>query len=201
MAKRTPEEILQAIEDAPLDDEAERVLAMTREERERELEAAGIDLDEVDAAADAVYQRLRGAADARRSPREPVWVPSIPAARARRWSPVGLAAAAAVALLVGALGVTRGPAVVAWLKGTPEPIGPAIEPPRPLTPRELAQKTRDEAEQACASQLWGLCGDKLDEARKLDPAGDSEERVQRLRRTITQWTTFVPEPKDKRRPK
>jgi len=200
MEKRSPEEILQAIEDAPLDDEMDRVLAMTPEERRRELAAAGVDLGEVQAAADAAYEKMQ-AAEA--EPRSAAWpeveAPVVPIARARRWQrAVWLAAAATVVLIFGAIGATVGPAIVAWWnRSKPEPIQPDNERPRPPSPRELAEKARDEADQACASSLWGLCRDKLDEASKLDPAGDSEERVKRMREAIRDGTTLEPGPPEK----
>jgi hypothetical protein len=201
MEKRSPEEILQAIEDAPLDDEMERVLAMTPEERRRELEAAGVDLVEVRAAADAVHEKMQGG---EREPRSEPWpaagAPVVPIARARRWQRAAwLSAAAAAVLLVGALGVIEGPAVVAWLRGTTEPILPDNEPPRPQSPRELAERARDEADQACAARLLGTCRDKLDEARRLDPAGEAEERVQRLREVLGNTTKPPPDPKQRPR--
>jgi hypothetical protein len=198
MVKRSPEEILQAIEDAPLEDEldaeAERILAMTPEERRRELEAAGVDLGEVEAAADAVHARMQGGvSEPPFEPRRAAEAPVVPIAHARRrHRSAWLAMAAAVVLLIGALGATEGGAIVAWFKAAPELIQPDNERPKPFTPRELAGKARDEAEQACASELWGLCGDKLDEASQLDPAGDSEARVKQLRQAIVDHTTFNP---------
>ena len=205
MAKRSPEEILQAIEDAPLEDELdaemERVLAMTPEERRRELEAAGVDVGEVEAAADALHERMQGGvSEAPSGLRPPPAAPVVPIAHARRWQrSTWLAMAAAAVLLIGALGVTEGAAIVAWFRPAPEPIQPDNERPKPFTPRELAGKARDEAEQACASGLWGLCGDKLDEASQLDPASESEPRVKQLRQAIHDNTTYDPRRDEKGR--
>ncbi len=120
----------------------------------------------------------------------------VPVARARRsmrsTRTVWLVAAG-VALLLGGVAAVEGPAVVAWLKG-PEPIEPDHEKPAPPTPREVAEKARDAAEKACAGRHWGTCNDALDEATRLDPGGESEERVQRLRGEIHEATTFVPGP-------
>ena len=55
MSKRTPEETLAAIESQAADDDMDEVLAMTPEERDRELAAAGFDLAAVDAKADALF--------------------------------------------------------------------------------------------------------------------------------------------------
>jgi hypothetical protein len=78
-SKRTPEDILSSIEDPPIDEEIERVLAMTPEERRAELAAAGIDIKELHAQADAL----------RAKPLRP---------RAPRWRTAALLAAAAVAV-------------------------------------------------------------------------------------------------------
>jgi hypothetical protein len=47
--------------------------------------------------------------------------------------------------------------------------------------RARAEKLRDEADERCARKLWGACEARLDEAMKLDPGGESEERVRRMR--------------------
>jgi hypothetical protein len=180
MAKRSPEEILKAIEEAPLDDEADRVLTMTPEERRAELEAAGVDMAKVHAQADALHEKL-----------------SPPAPRVRRRSPIVWLAAAALCALLGVVGAFEGRAVVAWLKGTPEPILPDNERAPPPPPHEIAEKMRDEADKACADHLWGRCTGKLDEASKIDPAGESGERVQRMRQEIRDGTTRRPGPPEK----
>jgi len=59
MPKRNPEDVLKDIEDADLDEEMDRVLAMTPQQRRAELEAAGIDPAEVHAKADALYEKMR----------------------------------------------------------------------------------------------------------------------------------------------
>jgi hypothetical protein len=61
MSKRSPEDILKDIEDAEVDDPVDRVLAMSPEERQRELEAAGFTATELDAKADALYERMQQA--------------------------------------------------------------------------------------------------------------------------------------------
>jgi len=57
--KRSPEEILRDIEEAEIDDAAEQALAMTPEERRKEFEAAGFDLRDIHAKADAWHARMR----------------------------------------------------------------------------------------------------------------------------------------------
>lgn len=57
--RRSPEEILEDIESAPIDDAAEQVLAMTAEERRRELAQAGVGERDIEAGVDAVLARMQ----------------------------------------------------------------------------------------------------------------------------------------------
>ena len=57
--KRGPEEILRDIEESDVEDAADRALAMTREERRKELEVAGVDLSKLHAKADAWHARMQ----------------------------------------------------------------------------------------------------------------------------------------------
>jgi hypothetical protein len=84
-----------------------------------------------------------------------------------------------------ALMALAGAGVVAYLRRPHiEPIGPDKDwVPRP-PPSEVAGKLRDEAIGACDEHLWGLCRDKLDEAKTIDPAGENEARVQSARKRI-----------------
>jgi hypothetical protein len=113
MSKRTYKEIWQTLEGQAVDDEFEAVLAMTPEERRRELFAAGFDLADVRARADAL-----GAAH------PPSETPAVHAATLRR-----------------------------------------------------------EARDACDTQAWGACLEKLNEAQALDPEGDTAPDVQAMRRS------------------
>ncbi len=61
MSKRNPEDVLKDIEQSAVDDEVERVLAMSPEERRKELEAAGYTAAELDAKADALFERFQQA--------------------------------------------------------------------------------------------------------------------------------------------
>ncbi len=157
MTKRTPNEVWAALEEGAQEAEMEAVLAMSPEERRRELREAGFDLEKVHAQADAL-----GAAPA----------PPEPAARVRPRRlrlavviPLAAALAAAVALVVkSAL-----------------PPAPVAEG-RPDSPSELrAAALRREARQACDARSWPTCLDKLNEARALDPSGDQAPEVQSWR--------------------
>jgi DNA-directed RNA polymerase specialized sigma24 family protein len=106
--------------------------------------------------------------------------------------------------LLGAALVAIAAALV-WLLVRPAPADIRPDPSRavpsatlvrpPQTPPEIAKALRDAAEKSCAEELWGSCNDELDEAKKLDPAGESEERVQRLRGMIRDGTTLRREQK------
>jgi hypothetical protein len=99
----------------------------------------------------------------------------------------------AVALVVATI---ERRAIVAFFKGEPVPeILPDDEHGNPPTPREIAEKTRDDAMAACAQGLWALCGQKLDAAQKLDPAGESEPRVKQARANIAE--ALLPDVRDK----
>lgn len=69
MAERNPKDTLRALEseaadsERALDDAVSRVTAMSREQRELELEEAGFDLDDVYGAADAFYERMLSAGE------------------------------------------------------------------------------------------------------------------------------------------
>lgn len=52
----------------------------------------------------------------------------------------------------------------------------------PTSPR--ASSLREEATKACDERRWTECARSLDEARELDPSGESQERVVKLREAI-----------------
>jgi hypothetical protein len=85
----------------------------------------------------------------------------------RMWRTVGLLAAASFALLL-VVKLTRGPDIVAQA------------PSR----QQLAAAIRDQAQASCAMKDWMACKASLDEAATLDPAGESEARVQKARQEI-----------------
>lgn len=110
-------------------------------------------------------------------PRAPA--PVVPLApRRRRW-PVLLAAAAALAAAVPLALQMKD-----WLAGGGGPIA-QIDAGRPVPSASQAlvraEALRDDAERACAEALWGTCEQKLDDAQALDPGGEREPRVVRMR--------------------
>jgi hypothetical protein len=157
---------------------------MSDAEVAHELDAAGIDAAQIPSA-----ERLL----AKAAP--PASVTSIaPASRvAPRRGPwaLWLAAAAVAALTVGIVG-TEAQEIVAWWKGpeAPAPVkvtpGPVQVTPAPSLPTALvrAAALRKEAAQACAMALWGTCGQRLDDARALDPEGEHQDDVRVMRARI-----------------
>ena len=162
MTKRTATELWDALDDATIDAEIESALAKTPEEHRRDLVAAGFNLDEVNAKADALFASLQ---------------PAAPVSAARPWRPrpavvvpIALALAAAVALVVEA----------------ERPPAPVASPPPPETSAERAVSLRREAGEACGQQKWQACLEDLDEARALDAAGDQAPEIQALRRAAAE---------------
>ncbi len=183
MPKPTPEEILKAIEESEVDDEIERVLAMSDEERRKELEGAGYDMAELHARADAMHAKIVGASAAAK-------VVDLAAAREkRRPRPVWLALVAAAAAVVV---VGGGATLVATRTPSPAPPSPTPSIPSapPVPPAELlaqerqrkAQDLRARAGAEYADGKWADCAQDLSDAAELDPAGDSARAVQRLRK-------------------
>jgi hypothetical protein len=87
-------------------------------------------------------------------------------------------------------------AAIVALFGHVEPIGPDIydaAPPR-APDQELAARLRDNAYAACDATLWQACLDALDDARKLDPTGEADPRVQaaRLLARSRMWNDAAP---------
>jgi hypothetical protein len=133
-----------------------------------ELAAAGVDLDD-----------LPGL-PAEPEAKAPAPPPKVRPARTRRavWL-----IAAAIGAMVLLLIVMNGAAIVAFFKG--EPIRPDDEwvPwKQEPTPQQRAAAIRKDAYTACADGLWVTCEAKLDEAKAIDPAGETDPRVVVARR-------------------
>jgi hypothetical protein len=169
-----PDEAWDAVLAMVRSDEAQRVEALTAEELDREVAATG---------RDPAAERARGAALAA----------SLLEARAAKASPRRsnrLLWLVAAALAVGLVLLANRREVMAWIHGGDRTIVPL--PPTPderPSPVEQAERLRDEAEKACHGGLWGRCASKLDDAAKLDPAGDARGRAQALHAAIQAHTT------------
>jgi hypothetical protein len=180
----TPEEVLDAIEDADAADEAGRILALSDDDLDRELQEAGLDPDAVRARGRTIGERAMRAVGERSADGD-AWVTAAPPARRRsvapRWSV--LLAAALAAVVVG--GAT--PIVARLLSNRddgPTQNRPDASPTATAAPSP--RHIRERALEACDQQRWGECLNGLDEARALDPAGDTEPRIQAARRHATE---------------
>jgi hypothetical protein len=189
MSPRSPEEILKAIDDAEFDVAVEQVLAMSPEERRRELETNGVDMEALHAEADAFYARLHKDEGVEPTAHRPdpeahsgegiaVWEAGVSARVRRRVRPrwAGLLAAALGAAAIGATATL--PALLAKRDERPSPIdfqSSATASQRP-SPRQLRERATSE----CREHQWQACVDDLTAARTLDPAGDADERVQAM---------------------
>jgi hypothetical protein len=173
MPKPTPEEVLKAIEEPDPDEEMERVMAMTPEQRRADLEAAGVDMKELHAKADAMHERLvQAAAEAKAGgTAEEPRLRSLPPKPPRR-SIVNLAAAASLVAVAGG----------AIYAVATRPPGPDVASPS----RETAADLRKRAFDACSREQWTECLAGLDEAKGLDPSGDDAPAVQAARRRAGQ---------------
>jgi hypothetical protein len=196
--KLRPDQVWDAVMKMVDEDEAKRLQGMTDEEIDREARAEGLDPGADRARGEALAARFGRTSDKVpvsrevRSPRGES-APSAPlptAPRAPRRVPY---ATWAIAAVLGGLVLTllvERREVMAWLDGEPAKIEPdRWGPPREPTPREHAEALRKEAETSCQLELWGRCSTKLDEAMKLDPAGESQPRVQALRTLVKERTT------------
>jgi hypothetical protein len=117
--KRTPDEILDAIEEQDAADEADRILALSDEALDRELEAAGLDPKAVRERGREIGERVTARGDPE-SIGGGAWVSEAPRARGSsvpRWA--WLAAAALVAAAVGG-----GAIVAANRNKTDKPVSP-----------------------------------------------------------------------------
>jgi len=175
--KRTDAEVWQALEKVAAEvRELERIDALSEDELDRELRAAGIDPAE----AAKLGQDLR----VRAPPQASRMSPPAPAPRERssrtprkvQWVAWG-AVAAAAALVVAVLAKKPEDAASA----PPDDHGAGSDA---LPKHDAAAKLRDDAFGACALGLWGACEEKLNAARALDPAGEQDAKVLAARRAV-----------------
>lgn len=87
-------------------------------------------------------------------------------------------------------------AIIAWFAWTKEKAPPIAHDPVPTIapkPVRAPAQLRAEATDACAKSAWRECLDKLDDARALDPAGETPE-LQSLRNEATRALMPAPAP-------
>jgi hypothetical protein len=181
-------------------EEMEHLLEMSDEEIDAELKEAGFganDAANVVKAALAKAPAAPGAPAAPATPAAPAMGPaplgpakvvSLASERQKRGrAPAPLALVAAAAAVVAAIG--GGGAAYVVLR-TPEPVPttpvPTMETAPPSAPPELLAKQdalglRVHAATECGARRWKACVEDLDFAKKLDPAGDEERSVHRMR--------------------
>lgn len=155
--KRTADQAWDALEEEAIDDEVQRVLALSDEALDAELAKAGADPTKI---------RARGATLAARSGKSAAPTPI----RRTGWV-IWLAAATLGGLVVGVALMNR-------------PV--QVAQPRPESPEGRAASIRDVAKAACVRHSWAECHDLLDKAKDLDPEGDRTPWVQGERRAIEQ---------------
>jgi hypothetical protein len=192
MPKLTPEELLRSIDDFREDDagdeetdeDMDAILAMTPEQIQKELEAAGYTEAELVAKDDALLARFSRPTDAK-APTTPIApatataksaavIPLAARRRVSRWV-ILLPVAAAFALLA-----LEGPAMIAWWKDEPDPNERVTHPRDDPDPRAM----RREAAKAMQAKEWRKALDLLDRAKNEDPAGDEAPAVQDARKVV-----------------
>jgi hypothetical protein len=185
MPRPTPEDVLKGIEDSELDDEVERVLAMTPEQRQKDLEAAGFDMAELNAKADAAYEAMqRAPVEAKRKELEGQARAKSLRPKARQRPVVLWVAAVATAVVAGGV-------VYAMIARPPEgpqvppPTPTATTPPMPSVDLVVAADLRRRAFAACSAKQWEACLARFDEAKQGDPGGDAAPEVQLARQKAT----------------
>lgn len=89
-----------------------------------------------------------------------------------RWAAQLAAAAVVAAIVIASLAV---------LRSQPSSVDEIAGEPAALPPEELARELRRAALDQCSAERWDACERGLDEARRLDPSGESEEPVVRAR--------------------
>ena len=178
--KLAPDEAWDALEKMAVDDEVERVLALSDEDLDEELRKTGANPERVRERGENLGRRLAAEGEARKA--SPGRAGSAATSR-RRWV-AWLAAATLGAAVVGVLAVNAG-TLVAWFRPLP-PIGPddgGLVPRQP-SPQDLAETLRGRARAECSRGELEGCERDLDEARALEPAGEARPEVAEMRRII-----------------
>jgi hypothetical protein len=172
-----------------------KLCVATDEQVDAMMDAAGIEAGEPDTVEQMlarVERRRRERSSQAAAPGARVESPAPKKAPSRvAWAAgAAVAAAAATVVAVQLAGSRRGP----------DAIGP--EPPSSTpTPHEQAARLREEALAACGAHDFTACTVKLDDARTLDPAGESEPRVVAARAAIAASEEPPQEPQGPQKPR
>lgn len=95
--------------------------------------------------------------------------------------------------MLAALGVLVTVAIALWLREKERPENIAHDPKFvPLDPK--AEELRKDGLDLCAKAQWKDCVEKLDDAKRLDPAGDTRPEVKKAREDATRAKEISPEP-------
>jgi DNA-directed RNA polymerase specialized sigma24 family protein len=95
---------------------------------------------------------------------------------------------ALVALVVGLAGVWT------WLRQRETGVASPRPEQEAESQKDRAERIRSKAASECAAKMWHDCLDSLDRARDIDPAGDSEPRVDDMRREAEAALAREPSP-------
>jgi hypothetical protein len=170
MPKGPPVDLDAGLDELEAEEEDARLATLTHEQLLDEMKRDGLDPERGRAAVRRALEAAMGS---------PPQVTSLAAARARRGSPVAwiaFAAAAAAAVTIGAAANRK--AIEAWLHPAPTaPPGPWVPPAHEETPLEKAGRLRESAYVNNKKGYYGDALDELDEAAKLDPAGEQDAQV------------------------
>lgn len=95
--------------------------------------------------------------------------------------------------MLAALGVLVTVAIALWLREKETPENIAHDPKFvPLDPK--AEELRKNGLDLCAKAQWKDCIEKLDDAKRLDPAGDTRPEVKKAREDAAKAKEISPEP-------
>ncbi len=182
------------ISDEEADAEMERIMKMSSEDVARELVEAGFDLRKVDADAERLRERVL--ASLAESPRidegrsvsaVDAIAPRLPVRRRRVEAFTGVALALVACAMAFAL--LRKPHEVPIARPDPStfpvPSGlPAASSQTPTAVSGSPAELRARAKTACDNESWLECQRLLDEATRVDPAGERTSEVRELRNQL-----------------
>ena len=95
--------------------------------------------------------------------------------------------------MLAALGVLISVAIALWLREKDKPENIAHDPKFvPLDPK--AEELRKNGLELCQKSQWKDCIEKLDDAKRLDPAGDTRPEVKKAREDAAKAKEISPEP-------
>jgi hypothetical protein len=180
--KRSSREVFAAMMDAPVRDEADRIEGLSKDELEAELRAAGFTPEDVVALGDRARREGARARELEKARREVVRGSEARARPATRWALI-----LAAALGAGVVAVVGVPPIVAYFRGPS-----STEPPTDGRDLRYAGEQRKDAFKACAESRWQDCASKLDDAKRLDPAGEADPGVVEARRAVRRAQAPVP---------